>query len=157
MKVLTDAFSWLTFRWTHPVPPQKPFSSSSSLRRGVMIRVSLEGSPDTCCSVGLASWTCVCVCVWGRWEVKEDLLVIMGSKEDVIITALSYGCGSVSCILLCLQALAPWPCFLTEKRFLFQLWSIVKISFVCVCVCLCVCVCVFVCPGLLTISLLQSA
>lgn len=28
MKVCTDACSWLTFRWTHPVPPQKPFSSS---------------------------------------------------------------------------------------------------------------------------------
>lgn len=68
------------------------------------------------CTVCLASWMRVCL---RKVRGKGRPIGHHGLKGKVIITVMKYGCSSVSCILLCLHAPAPWPCFRTRKAFPF--------------------------------------
>lgn len=123
--------SWNCF----PLPP--PYSTES------WSELSLEDTPDTCCSVCLSRWKCVCV---RKVRGKGRSAGHHGLKGKVIITVVNYGCSNVSCILLCLHAPAPWPCFLKRKAFPFSTWKHCQSPlFMCV---LGICVC----PQLLVMS-----
>lgn len=80
-------------------PLPNPYSAES------LSVLSLEGSPDTCCSVCSASWTYVCACVrvWvhGR-KVKGKRRPVDHNrlKGKVIITEVNYGWGGMCVYML---------------------------------------------------------
>lgn len=137
---LSDRHILSSFRSCFPLPP--PYSTES------WSELSLEGTPDTCCSVCLYRWKCVCVLLcecMRKVRGKGRHAGHHGLKGKVIITVVNYECSCVSCILLCLHAPAPWPCFLKRKAFPFSTWKHCQVQ------CLCV-LGICVCPWLLAMS-----
>lgn len=101
-------------------PSEAVFPLPHSYRAESWSELSLESTPDTCCTVCLSRWKCVCV---RKVRGKGRHFGHHRLKGKVIITVVNYSCGSVSCILLCLHAPAPWPCFLKRKAFPFSTWK----------------------------------
>lgn len=87
----------------------------SSPWRVVRIPVAAFAQPAGQSAVCVCVSVCVRACVRGS-EVKGKRRPVdhNGLKGKVIITEVNYGWSSMSCILLCLHAPAPWPCFVNR-------------------------------------------